>query len=340
MVLSEGVLRRVIAKADQHTRVACCVASKQLYDAAMHQSVWRRTRVYRLNSCALKFLARVRPESVHLVHSDVRRVEWFLDGMVDEGAHATVKALHLVLGMPTCLRHNVLLECIAEFEALVVLSIDAEDVLKPACLAFPPGCVMRRLAAVKVTERATVQGACRKLEVYFAGADLPALEEVHIRARTSDIMAHARRFPVLTSVTYRSDEDSYEDADLTSVRLALLSVDVRDDYAMHFLMTALSYAGYAERLMLTCHANVCLDTRVTMRHLCIHLRSPAISVHVEHGVVRGLASLTVEVPHCYPSRPFTVRFAGVGSFSNFCAWHQHQTVVRIGTDGVVMVDPR
>lgn len=337
MALSPAVLRRVAALLDQDTRVSACVGSERLAEALAHPSAWRRTVVHAPTPQALQFVCRVRPEVLHLVDAEVRRAEWFLEQLLEAGAHRGVRGLYVSLAPCGSLAASTLLPTIAEFPALRELTLEFESVSRPACLAFPEGCEgLRDLTYLRVTERPGRAEAPRHLEVYLADAELPALQEVHLRVATSDVLAHVSRFPLLRVVRYGAERESFEDADLEGATLDTLAVDVRDAAAMHFLAVALESAGRVDRVQLTCHSDVCFDASAPLRHLAIRLRAPASELDVAYPAVRRASSVTVEADASL--RRYTLRFSGTGSCHNFLEWTQ-RALLHVSSEGVVVVDP-
>lgn len=335
-MLSHEVLRRVLAKADQASRVAACLSASSVHEAAVHPSVWRRVTVYDPASpSVLAFLRRVRPESLRVVHGDVACVEALLRGVAAVGAGQQVTALTVdLVGSCAVPSACALLDCAAEFAALEALAVSAQDVAAPACLAFQPDTTLPRLRALKVEERPPTARPLR-LELYLAGAALPELEAVDARVATCDVLAHAPRFPRLRSVAYRGDVESYEDARLDGLRLDSLALHVRGELAMHFLEAALSSARYVDEVALSLHVPARLESFVNMRCLRLTACQPGLEVGLQLAAVRGLRSVTVDAPHAHR---FTVRFCGAGSWHNFQTWQQ-RTAFHVGVGGCVVVDP-
>lgn len=328
MTLSAPLLRRVGALLDQETRVAACVGSARLDEALTDPGVWRRTTVHSATPEALRHVTRVRPEVLHLTGVDARRGEWFLQELVrDAGAAAGLRALRVSFGAECTLVRSPLLHTLAEFPELRELVLEFSAVSAPSCLAFPDAAVFGRLEYVRVTEASQT----RRLEVYFAGARLPELREVHLRVATCDVLAHVPRMPRLRVVRYGSARESYEDADLGCCRLDALALDVHTPTAMQFLTTALESAGRVERLQLSCLCDVRYDANAAgVRHLTILARSPGLCVGVAYWAVRRVVSLTVESAE--------VKFHGTGSFNNFLVWAQ-RTLLFVASEGEVTVDP-
>ena len=354
MPLSAEVMRRVAARADQRTKVSCCLSSKAAFEALTHPASWRQVVVYKPGAHALEYLERVKPEVVDLVCSDVPRVEAFLDGMVARCLHLAVRGLGLTMENASAFpRSNSLLTAIAEFDNLVELAVWCTGLRRPACLAFPRGRLrkLRLFTCKEVVQR----GGARRVEVYFDGAELPVLEEVHVHAATSDIMGQVCRLVALKAVVYSGDRESFEDASLADVRLDHLAVDVSSGCAMRTLCIELSKAKHIEQLVLTCGSDACLDTYLPVRNVFIKMRDPGAELVVVHSVVRGLGSLRVEAlppSSCQTSSPsssdsssgsscpatWRIRFIGVGSWYNFQAWLQ-RTKMCVGHDGTVIVEP-
>lgn len=330
MALPLAVIRKVVALTDQPTRVACCLASAKMYEAAAHPSVWRHTTVYRPDAHAIKFLRCVEPEAVHVACADAGRAEALIEGL----AGVPLRGLHLTLSSGPC---GSLVECIAACTHLRHLVMEFADLTQPACIAFPANCIgMPHLQFVRIVERPSRRSP-RRLEVYFGDAELPALEEVQVEVSTCDILAHARRFPKLKAVAYSAEDEGYEDADLRDVRLVSLSCDVRDAMAVYFLNDALGRARYVDQITLACYSNVCLETYVNARTLHIRVHPPATVVDIVHAAVRGIESVSIDAPP-EKTRGFTARFTGVGSWHNFQTWLE-RTVLRVGLEGTVVVDP-
>lgn len=331
-MLSPEVLQCILAKADQATRVAACASARRVFDAAAHPSVWRRVTVYTLDTAALAYLRRVRPETVHLVHHDTRAVESFLGGMREQGLVVSVTALQVDItaaGKLAC--GCALLDYIAEFERLEELAITMHEVPKPMCLAFGTGSVMPKLRAIKIADRSEP----RRLEVYLVDAQLPELQVVDVEVATCDILARVPEYPRLRSVRYMAGDESFEDANLDGARLELLDVDVHDTLAMHFLEVALSRARYIEHVYLGLCANSRFEGFVNMRHVHITLHDPAASVTIAYAALRGLGTVVVEADW---DAAFTVQIEGVGSWHTFKSWMQ-STALFVGVGGKVVVDP-
>lgn len=331
-MLSSEVLRCILAKTDQTTRVAACASARRVFDAAAHPSVWRHTTVYAPNSAALAYLRRVRPETVHLVHHDIRAVESFLDGMRAAGLVASVTALRVdILQAARVPCACALLNYVAEFEKLEDLDILMSDVPKPTCFAFSPGATLPRLQAIRIRDTSTP----RKLEVYLVDAKMPALETVHVEAATCDVLAHVPEYPRLRSVRYHAEDESFEDANLDGARLELLDVDVRDTLAMHFLEVAMAHARYIQHVYLGLHSNMRFQAFVNMRHLEVTLHKRATEVTMAYPALRGLGTVIVEANH---SCPFTVQVVDVGSWYTFKTWLLNSALF-VGIHGRVVVDP-
>lgn len=331
-MLSPEVLRCILAKADQATRVAACASARRVFDAAAHPSVWRRTTVYSPDTAALTYLRRVRPETVHLVHHDARAVESFLEGMRAQGLAASVTALDIDIGAAGRLPCAcALLDYVAEFERLEELAITLRDVPQPTCLAFGAGCVLPRLRAIKIWDRS----ATRKLEVYLVDAKLPELRAVDVEAATCDVLARVPEYPRLRSVRYVAQDESFEDANLDGARLEVLDVDVRDTLAMHFLEVALARARYIEHVYLGLRADARFEAFVNTRHVHITLHEPAASVVMAYAALRGLGTVVVEADR---DTAFTLRVEGVGSWHTFKSLMQ-STALFVGVGGKVVVDP-
>lgn len=332
MPLPSDLLRRIVAQADQATRVACCLASRTAYAALVHPDVWQHTTVHAPDDCALDFLRRAKPGHVKVCSSNVRLVQQFLLGLVAGGTHAAIRRLHLDLGDVRFPPRHTVLSCLAEYGALEDLDIECQAVKGPVCLAFSDaGAGLRSLRAVLVTERPHARSRARKVEVYFGDAHLPKLQDVRLEVATSDVLAHARRLPALDVVLYSGEHDTYEDAALDGVRLARLAVDVHCPAALQFLLSELPRARFIDRLSLTCSVNVCLETYVNMRHLCVCLQAPARRLDVVHAVVRGMAS--VSASHASHG-DFQVCFRGAGSWSAFWLWLM-RTELHVGLGGSV-----
>lgn len=336
MALSPALLRRVLRRADQATKVACCLASKRLCEALAHGDAWHGATVHTLDSHAHEFLGRVRVADLTLVCSDVPLVEWFLDGLIAQGLHTSLVSLTLSLGSVSFPRHTSVMSCISEFTGLVHLAVECGCVSRPACLAFPSDHTgLRRLRTVRVTEHATP----RKVEVYFDAAQLPLLEEVCVSACTCDILAQAWRLPSLRVVSYSGEVEAYEDSRLGDTRLASLSLDVTTPASHANLMAALSRAGYIDKLTLVCEGDVCLDTHIPARHLHLRLLDPDADLDLEYACVRCLSSLRIEAAEEMPTGGgWHVRIRGVGSWQNFQTW-LGRTTVHIGHEGTVTMEP-
>lgn len=331
-MLSSEVLRCILAKADQATRVAACTSARRVFDAAAHPSVWRRATVYTPDTAALAYLRRVRPETVHLVHGDIRAVESFLDGMRAQGLAASVTALRLDItaaGRLPCA--CALLDYVAEFERLEELAITLRDVPKPTCMAFSPGATLPKLRALRIRDASRPS----KLEVYLVDAKLPSLEAVDVEAATCDVLARVPEYPLLRSVRYRAEDETFEDAYLDGARLELLDVDVSDTLAMHFLEVAVTHARYIEHVYLGLHTNAKFEGFVNMRHLHITMHEPATNVILAYAALRGLGTVVVEAER---DTPFTLQIVDVGSWYTFKTWMQN-TALFVGMGGKVVVDP-
>ena len=331
-MLSADVLRCILAKTDQATRVAACASARKVFDAAAHPSVWRRTTVYALSSAALAYLRRVRPETVHLVHHDIRAVESFLEGMRAQGLAASVTAMRVdVSGAAKVPCACALLSYVAEFEKLEDLDIRLDSVPKPTCLAFSPGAALPRLRTLRIKDTSSP----RRLEVYLVDARLPALESVHVEAATCDVLARVPEYPGLKHIKYFAEDETFEDANLDGARLELLDVDVRDTLAMHFLGTQLTRARYIEHVYMSLYADVRFDAFVNTRHLHLHLCKPATEITATYAALRGLGTVIAEAWH---NDPFTLQIVDVGSWYTFKTWMQN-TALFVGIRGRVVVYP-
>lgn len=327
--LPPDLLRRVVAKADQATRVACCVASKKLRHVLVHPVVWKNTSVYTIDDGVVDFLSRVTPEWLCICSTDVARLEWLLDGLLCGGVHITLRwlAIHLV---NVCFpRPCTLAETLGEFPELTTLIIDMHGVREPACLAFSPDSSgLRKLQSLYVLEKIEP-----KMEVYLHDAHLPALERVVLQVATSDVLAHCRRFPGLRHVAYDSRAETYEDANLTHSRLSCMRVNVRDERALTYLVAALARARTLERLVLFLHGDMCLDEHVNARNVHLRLLPGVRRVELEYGAISDAWSLEVK-----SDDPFEVVFHGMGSWDTFVRWSR-LTRLTIAAGGTVKVDP-
>lgn len=338
MVLSPHVLRKVAARAGQDTRVACCVASRRLYDALAHVDVWRQATVFDPSPSALNFLRRVRTQAIELVGDDPRRVEWFLESLVSEGMHVTVDELTVDVSLAGWPRNRAILGCVSEFTELRRLVVRCHGAEKPACLAFPGDAVgLRQLRQLHVSDA----GPKRKLEVYLGGASLPSLEDVYVVAATCDVLAHAARCPRLRRVTYLGDKETFEDVEVSGMKLASLMVRVPSALALHYLCCGLSRARFVDQLTLVCQQDTCIETFIDVGHLRICLCRGARAVDIVHAVVRGMDAVTVDSVEAACSTsptPWTLRFTGVGSWHNFQRWLE-RTTLTLGLEGSLVVQP-
>lgn len=326
-MLSDEVLRKIAVGVDQRTRVACCLACHRLYRALHHPSVWAHARVYAPDTHAVRWLRCMRTAVLRVTCSNAYTLVWFIYALHPD----SVTALSIVLERASLPISISMMACIARLSELEHLAIVCNPT-HAGCLVFSEeDGVFQKLRSVDIKD--TSDARC--LEVYFHNAVLPALEEVHLEVRTSDVACSPSRcFPALRSLTYRGSHESYEDAGFDGLRVNSLELDVRTEGAMEFLKVALSAARSIQKLTLRCYVDIHLDTYVDARHVCIETRRNNLTATVVHAVMRSVGALTVRGD---PSHTWTVRFMGAGSWHNFRAWLD-RVDFNVGLGGTVVVD--
>lgn len=332
--LSPALLRRVAARMDQASRVACCLGSKLLCDTLSHPGAWPDATVYALTPHALDHVCRLRVRSLALAAPDLAQAARFLEGMVERQASDPVLSLRVACAAdagPPC--DADLLKPISRFCALQALAIECSGLSSPTCLAFPVGHEgLRDLRTLVVLDRSFP----RKLEVYLADACLPALRDAVLEVLTSDVLARARSFRCLQKVVYVGLEETFEDADVSGMRLSKLRLAVPSRQALDFLMAALSHLSDVDELVLLCHEDARLDTYINARRVRLLLCSTCSEVSVVFPVVRSFSSLSVE--GVVGGSPWTLRFEGAGSWHTFQKWTERADLA-VGLDGALEIVP-
>lgn len=320
MSLPDDLLLRVLAQTDQETRVRCGLASGRLLALLQNPQAWRDATVYALDAHALRFLKRVRPGHVTILASRPEDLAWFVHRMLAGGcdAHLLGVKLDLCAHMPPSVVH-----CLAEFarlERLVVVCRHAETFL-----AIPQGHAglhsLREFTCVDLAD----SDELRTLEVYFEGASLPSLESVHVFAATSDILACARRFPRLHTLTYIPNRDSFEDAQLQGMSLRNLRLGVPCEQAQRFCMSALASMQYAEEVALWLSVPLTWDTYVNLRDLeVVTRRRDTCAVELVYPAARHIETVSIVALHGAAQGDRQVEIRGSDPvFRAWCRDHVH-----------------
>lgn len=329
MPISPAVLQRVVRLVDQRTRVACCVCSKYAYDALLQPGVWRRVTVFKPTEAASRFVHRMGVKAVQLdfANDDVKRLEWFLEALPTH-----IEALYIAVDDIARVKTSAVTEWISELSCLRHLTLDSRRVSRPTCLCIP---ALPELYFLRITEH----DRPGRLEVYFDDASLPQLEELHLEVCTSDVLAHAKRMRRLRRVTYLSERETFEDAQLEDMRFDAMTVRVASNDAMSFLACELARARHVERLTLVCgYDGVRLEMYIPARHLVIKIEESTERLTILFPVVRDTDSLAVHPLELHSRSPWRVRFYMAGSWFNFQRWLQRSTL-EVGFEGTVEVDP-
>jgi hypothetical protein len=334
-MVSAEVARRVVALLNQHDKVSCCLSSKQMYDALMHPDAWGRVTVYRLDARATQFLHRMRPAQVTIQVQGVssKDVEAFLADVSVTDARQALVSLHLEASSSELCPRNALMGYISEFTRLSHLEIVWGGVGSRGCLVFKDP--LPNLRSLRIEERTL---DARALEVYFGDAVMRRLSHVELVVATSDILAVARRMPLLAEVVYVNESDSFEDADLADMRLELLDVDVHTTTCQDYLFDALSRSRRISKLRLTAHCPLKVTKFLNVNHLNITMCCEANEASIDTWAVKYAASVSVVSDPCDGPADWTLRFAGSGSWKAFSRWAQ-DTELRIGCGGTVVVAP-
>lgn len=311
--LNVTVLRRVVRLLDQAARVRCMLASKALAAAITHADAWPAVAVHKPTGDALDFIAAARCAAVSLT-GGARAVARLLDGMYERGVHLDLRAL--TLRFDGLFRANALAAAVADLPALEELVVSCGRMTGAACLALGDGGGLRRLHTLRVAEQPNAHGE-RRLEVYLQGAELPALREVVLRVCTSDVLAHAWRFPALRHVVYDNDGDTFEDARLDGCSLDCLETDVANDEALGRLAAALAAAAGVQRLSLALLDDADLDTHMPVQSLVLRMCQD-VALTLDFAVAAGLRALHVQ--SLQGSTGWSLRLLGAGSFERFLLW--------------------
>lgn len=332
MTLSAEVLRKVAARVGQATRVACCLASRRAFAALQTPRLWQHVSVYELDDHALAFMQQMDTRDVYVevpLVTDVGVLERFIAGLPPR-----TRQLSLWVKDACVTKAHSIMSCICDLNELEILVVQFSVLRQPMCLAFPSDADLPNLRTVHMTEH----GQERHMEVYFDGVRLPALKDVILEVRTSDVMATLRRFPRLSSVCYFGTKETYEDARLEGVRLDGLSLNVLNTTAMGFLQSAVARADHVGAMTLLCFCDVCVEAYLPTRTLYIRAMPSVSQVEFMFHAVRGLEHLSVH-PHTIGARTsWTARFSRVGSWYNFLSWLKRARL-HVGFEGTVVVDP-
>lgn len=338
--LSDELLLRVLAQADQATRVSCGLVSARAHKLLQAPDAWRFAVVHVLTARALCFLKRVRPETLTLVASNTADLAWFVEGLVANGCHNHMHSLTVDLHSVCFPAQHAVMDHIAEFARLERLLIlcRAPDSPSPACLAIPRGHSglqnLRELTCVALGETDEE----RTLEVYFEGACLPSLESIHVHAATSDVLACVRRFPRLHTLVYIPIRDTLEDAQLEGMSFRVLKLGVACEDAARFCMRALASLEYAEQVKLVTSVPLAWNAFVNLRDLHIRVCGSPCSVELVYPVARHIEAVDITSFDNAVQTDRDVGIAGrVGHSSNadFRAWYTDR--LRVGRGCKVII---
>jgi hypothetical protein len=292
------------------------LASRALAAVAAHADAWPAVHVHHITPHALDFIARSGCGVVSVAPADARAAAQFADALFERGLHHTLRHLTVRLREVRFQRRHTFFAALADLPALEVLNITCEAVLVPTGVALGNGEGLRRLRSLKISEEPDANGE-RRMEVYLDRAELPALERVVLHVNTSDVLAHAWRFPHLRHVVYNNDRDTFEDARLDGCTLTYLETDVANDAAMTYLTSAVAHAAAVHRLALGCMDDAVLTSRMPVRELVLHM-CELVTVDLDFAVVSTLERFRVEALDM--SANWAVRLQHVGAFDRFLMW--------------------
>jgi hypothetical protein len=330
--LPPEVLYKVLSD-DQTGRAACMVASRGLYRALHTPSVWTSIHFDQLEPRALDFLRFAKEcRSLSLATESADEALWFL-----EAAAATCPALGASLtglrvrvtgggrvpgGLPAALTAFPALETVAVDLAHVAEVSDARFEASPAA---PGGC--RALTSFSWIEAADEPGGSRGCHVSGMpglAAYAPALADIHVEARTCDVLDPGRGFfAAARRVTYLGSHEVYQHACLDGLDLDELRLHVHPESDRWRLAAELARARRLGKLWLTVDDDLALLARVPVEELTIDTDAVDVRVSLDYDVVaRWIPRLRVAVEDEAGSAPLMVRFLGmdVTRLPEFSAW--------------------
>jgi hypothetical protein len=325
--LPPEVLYKVLSE-DQTSRVACMLASRGLYRALHTPSVWTSIHFDQLEPRALEFLRFAKEcRSLSLAAETADEALWFLEAAAETcpalGTSLARLQLRVVGGGPVPGGLPAALTAFGQLESVAVELAGAE----PSEARFsdiPSETRLPSLTSFSWVEAADDVGsrACRLSGMSRLTAAAPALADVHVEARSCDLLDSEARPAALRRVTYLGSGEQYEHARLADLNLDELRLHVHPESDRWRLAAELALARRIGKLHLTVDDHFVLLSRVNVEELTIETDALDVCVSLDYDLVaRWIPRLRVAVEDPYDT-PLNVRFLGVDfrRLADFAAW--------------------
>jgi hypothetical protein len=219
--LPPDALRCVLGKLPQGDRAACMLVSKYMNTSVVDPSLWESMTVAEPDATAVRFFRKTRPTSLCVDGASPDDAIWFLDRLVDEACHTTLRTLDISFGVVTRIPEALLLG-ISRFVALEALVITVEE-CEEECLLRLPGWFtgLRRLASLAILEGPS--GDCddpwasgeRRIVVRLGAARslLPSQASLTLKVHRTDLLTGVTglaAMPSLRRVVHVTEVETYE----------------------------------------------------------------------------------------------------------------------------------
>lgn len=224
--LPHDALCRIMKLVDQADRVASMTACRATLAAASSPGVWAEVTFHDLDETAVCFMRRHQCRVVRISSRCPDDVSWFFHRLAKEGV-ACVKRLYIQLGavqrVPGDFLYGIGLQSRLQYMEVAVESVDIMSEIN--------FCEFHELSELRTLKIMELTPTCRKLVVWFAGAQrrFTRLRNVAIRGSVSDVIDGLADIPSLRRVGYSFDEmggESYEQARLAGLELEVMELDV------------------------------------------------------------------------------------------------------------------
>lgn len=221
-MLPPDVLRHVFAKLHQDDLAKCMLLGKYMHSVATDPCLWNEMTVRDPDDTAVRFFTRVKPARLRMQDADPDDCVWFLDRLVDTGAHLWLQHLEISLGVVARVSSD-LLAAAARFPELVTLKIDVEECEELSTMHLPGWFSgLRKLRDLVIREHPPAASSAAELWARERGlvvrlgqgrALLASLQSITLVVCGSDLLTGTTGLSTMASlqrVVHITDKESYD----------------------------------------------------------------------------------------------------------------------------------
>jgi hypothetical protein len=285
--LSPDALRQVLSQLPQADRATCLLVSKYLNTSVTDPSLWTSMRVAEPDATAVRFFKKTRPVSLCVDSASPDDTIWFLERLVDEACHTTLRTLIINFDVVTRIP-EALLFIVTRFMELETLSITVEECEEECLLRLPSWFTgLRRLTALSIREGSGDPGdpwLCeRHLAVRFGAARalLPALESLTLMVRKSDLLTGTTglaAMPSLRRLVHVTDVETFDNFTVgPGQTLDYLEVSFGEESVPDAFGEGMQRFGSVDKLVIHARSELYLGTPVPAKEVSIVMESEAFS---------------------------------------------------------------